>query len=142
MARPQSDDQQHDLQLSCALAMPPVLDTELQRTCVGGARSQTGLSPKICGPDGAVPGHTAKELQMRTMTCKELGGACDLEFHANTFEEIAQMSQRHGKEMFQRGDTAHLEAMSKMREVMQSADGMTKWMERKRKEFEAKPDTK
>jgi hypothetical protein len=79
---------------------------------------------------------------MRTMTCKELGGACDLEFHANTFEEIAQMSQKHGKEMFQSGDKAHLEAMNKMREVMQSEDGMTEWMGSKRKEFEAKPVTK
>ncbi|MGQ0651183.1 MAG: DUF1059 domain-containing protein [Betaproteobacteria bacterium] len=79
---------------------------------------------------------------MRTMTCKELGGACDLEFHADTFEEVAQMSQKHGKEMLQRGDKAHLETMNKMRQLMQSADGMTQWMERKRKEFEAKSDTK
>ncbi len=35
---------------------------------------------------------------MKTMICKELGGACDLEFHANTFEELAQMSQNHGAE--------------------------------------------
>jgi len=25
---------------------------------------------------------------MKTMTCNQLGGACDLEFHANSFEEI------------------------------------------------------
>ena len=78
---------------------------------------------------------------MKTMTCKELGGACDLEFQANTFEEIAQMSQEHGKEMFQKGDTAHLEAMNKMKDLVQSPDAMTKWMENKRKEFEAKPNT-
>ena len=78
---------------------------------------------------------------MKTMTCKELGGACDLEFHANTFEEIAQMSQEHGKEMFQKGDTAHLEAMNKMKDLVQSPDAMTKWMENKQKEFEAKPNT-
>lgn len=77
---------------------------------------------------------------MKTMTCRELGGACDLEFHANTFDEIAQMSQKHGKEMFQRGDKAHLEAMNKMKALMQSEDGMTKWMANKRKEFDAKPD--
>lgn len=77
---------------------------------------------------------------MKTMTCKELGGACDLEFHANTFEEMARMSQDHGKEMFQKGDKPHLQAMSEMRNLMQSTDGMAKWMEGKRKEFEAKPD--
>ncbi|MEQ1775933.1 MAG: hypothetical protein ABL891_19315 [Burkholderiales bacterium] len=77
---------------------------------------------------------------MKTMTCKELSGACDLEFHANTFEEIAQMSQKHGREMFQKEDKAHLEAMNKMSGLMQSADGMSKWMESKRKEFESKPN--
>ena len=49
------------------------------------------------------------------------------------------MSQKHGKEMVQKGDKAHLQAMSKMRDLMQSEDGMAKWMESKRKEFEAKP---
>ncbi len=76
---------------------------------------------------------------MKTMTCKELGGACDVEFHASTFEEIAQMSQKHGTEMFQKGDRAHLEAMEKLRDLMQSPDGMAKWMASKRKDFEAKP---
>lgn len=79
---------------------------------------------------------------MKTMTCRELGGACDLEFRANTFEEMAQMSQKHGKEMFQRGDEAHLEAMKAMQDLMQSPDGMSKWMESKRNEFQSKPDTK
>jgi predicted small metal-binding protein len=79
---------------------------------------------------------------MKTMTCKELGGACDLEFRASTFEEIAQLSQKHGKEMFQKGDKPHLEAMSKMSDLMQSEDGMAKWMADKQQKFDAKPDTK
>ncbi|HBD10606.1 MAG TPA: DUF1059 domain-containing protein [Porticoccaceae bacterium] len=79
---------------------------------------------------------------MKTMTCKELGGACDLEFHANSFEEIAQMSQKHGKEMLQKGDDVHLQAMKKMQGLMQSPDGMAKWMKSKREEFEAKPNTR
>lgn len=77
---------------------------------------------------------------MKTMTCKELGGACDLAFHANTFEEIARMSQEHGKDMLQKSDDAHLRAMNQMRDLMKSPDGMTKWMEATRKAFEAKPD--
>jgi len=79
---------------------------------------------------------------MKTMTCRELGGACDFEFHANTFDEIAEMSQKHGKEMFQRGDKAHLEAMNKMRELMQSQDVMAKWMADKRKQFDARSSKK
>ena len=41
---------------------------------------------------------------MKTMTCKQLGGACDQEFQAETFEEMAALSQQHGKEMFQQQD--------------------------------------
>jgi len=73
------------------------------------------------------------------MSCKQLGGACDKEFHANTFEEIAKMSKNHGAEMFQKGDKAHLEAMNKMGELMKSPDGMKEWFENKRKEFETLP---
>ena len=47
---------------------------------------------------------------MKTMNCKQLGGACDKEFHADTFEEIAEMSKKHGMEMFQKNDELHLKA--------------------------------
>jgi Tat protein secretion system quality control protein TatD with DNase activity len=78
---------------------------------------------------------------LRTMTCKQLGGACDKEFQAETFEEIAEMSKQHGIEMFQSNDEAHLEAMNKMRELMQTPGAMEEWFEGKRKEFEALPDS-
>ena len=74
---------------------------------------------------------------MKTMTCKQLGGACDLEFRAETFDEMANLSQEHGKEMFQKGDEAHLKAMEEMNELMKKPSAMVEWMESKRKEFEA-----
>jgi len=74
---------------------------------------------------------------MKTMTCKQLGGACDKEFQANTFEEMAELSKKHGMEMFQAGDEAHLEAMQKMQGLMQSPDAMSEWFDGKRKEFDA-----
>lgn len=75
---------------------------------------------------------------MKTMTCKELGGACDLEFSANTFDEIAMMSKKHGMEMFKVGDEAHIQAMNKMQEMMTNPSVMMEWFESKRKEFESK----
>ena len=77
---------------------------------------------------------------MKTMTCKQLGGACDLEFHTNTFEEISEMSKNHGMEMFKIGDKPHLKAMNEMQELMQSPNAMNNWFENKRKEFNALPD--
>ncbi len=77
---------------------------------------------------------------MKKMTCRQLGGACDLEFQANSFEEIAEMSKKHGMEMFQKNDEAHLKAMNDRQELMQSPETMNKWMEERSKEFEALPD--
>ena len=77
---------------------------------------------------------------MKTMTCNQMGGACDLEFNANTFEEISEMSKKHGMEMFQKGDEPHLNAMKKMRKLMISPDSMNEWLEMKRKEFDALSD--
>lgn len=79
---------------------------------------------------------------MKTMTCKQLGGPCEKEFHANTFEEMAEKSKSHGMEMYQKGDEAHIKAMNQMKENMksQSPDAMKAWFENKRKEFDALPE--
>jgi len=77
---------------------------------------------------------------MKTMTCKQLGGACDKEFHADSFEEIATLSKNHGTEMFQKGDEAHLKAMNDMQALMQKPGAMKEWFEGKWREFEALPE--
>ena len=77
---------------------------------------------------------------MKTMTCKELGGACDQTFSANAFDEIAKMVSQHAREMVQQGDAAHIRAMNEMRSNMTSPDAMNAWMDEKRKAFNALPD--
>ena len=79
---------------------------------------------------------------MKTMTCKQLGGACDLEFHANTFEEMKQMSQKHAHEMYKAGDGKHIEVMKEMMVLMKDSKAMKKWMENKEKEFNTLPKSK
>ena len=74
------------------------------------------------------------------MTCKQLGGACDRAFTANTFDEIAEMSRKHGMEMFQKGDPEHLKAMEKMQAMMQDRGALQKWMNERRTAFEALPE--
>jgi len=75
------------------------------------------------------------------MTCKQLGGACNQEFHANTFEEIAELSKNHGMEMFQKNDAAHIKAMIEMKDLMKTPDAMKEWFESKRKQFDALPES-
>lgn len=77
---------------------------------------------------------------MKTMTCKELGGACDQTFTAETFEEMAALSRKHGMEMFQQGDAAHLEAMEKMKALMQSPGAMQEYMAQKKAAFDSLPE--
>ena len=74
------------------------------------------------------------------MTCKQLGGACNQEFQANTFEEIADMAKQHGIEMFKNNDEAHLIAMKNMQELMQTPESMDEWFENKRIEFGELPE--
>ena len=74
------------------------------------------------------------------MTCKQLGGACDEAFQANTFEELTELSKQHGMEMFQQQDAAHLESMAKIMQLMQSPQAMNAWMDERKQEFEALPE--
>ena len=83
---------------------------------------------------------STKEKNVKTMTCKQLGGACDKAFNANTFEEISGMSKQHAMEMFQKKDGAHLKAMNEMQEIMKKPEVMEEWFENKKKEFEALPN--
>jgi len=78
---------------------------------------------------------------MKTMTCWQLGGACEKEFLANTFEEMAELSKQHGMEMFQNHDAAHIDAMQKMHVLMKNPNEMNKWFESKRKEFDSLPES-
>jgi len=71
------------------------------------------------------------------MTCNQLGGTCSKEFQANTFDEIAELSKKHGMEMYQQGDKKHVQAMNEMQNLMQSPEAMTAWFEDKRKGFDA-----
>lgn len=73
---------------------------------------------------------------MKSMTCNQLAGACDLVFSADTFEEISAQSQLHGKEMFAANDGPHMAAMGKMMEMMNSGT-MDAWMADRKAEFDA-----
>lgn len=76
---------------------------------------------------------------MKTMTCKQLGGACEQTFSANTFDEIAMQVSKHAREKVGAGDSAHLEAMQAMRSQMSSPEAMNNWMDEKRAMFNNLP---
>ena len=76
---------------------------------------------------------------MKTMTCRQLGGACDKAFHANSFEEMTEISKKHGMEMFNQKDSEHLLAMEKINNLMKDKAEMESWFAQKREEFNSLP---
>jgi hypothetical protein len=79
---------------------------------------------------------------MKTMTCNQLGGpeSCNIEFKADSFEEMANLSKKHGMEMFQKGDEEHIKVMNKMKEHMNDPNAMKNYMESKEKIFDSLPE--
>ena len=79
---------------------------------------------------------------MKTMTCKQLAGACDVEFHAETFEEMGEVSKKHAMEMAEKGDKAHVEKMEEMKNMMSDPEAMKEWFAKKHQEFDALTEDK
>ena len=72
---------------------------------------------------------------MKTMTCNELGGACDKAFHATSFDDLAQQSKAHAMEMMMAADAPHMEALGKMSHLMIDPVAMQAFMDEKEKLF-------
>lgn len=79
---------------------------------------------------------------MKTMTCIQLAGACSKQFHAETFEQMGEMSKIHAMEMAQMGDIAHIEKMEEMKSLMNKPGEMREWFKKKQKEFDTLPEDK
>ncbi len=52
---------------------------------------------------------------MKTMTCKELGGPCDLPHHGTTADEVIKAQDKHLKEAVAGGDRTHEDAHKAMK---------------------------
>ncbi|MDO6639667.1 hypothetical protein Q4557_06800 [Shewanella sp. 5_MG-2023] len=77
---------------------------------------------------------------MKKMTCKQLGGACDEVFRAETFEQMVAQSKMHAMAMFQQQDAPHMLVMSQMAHLMQDPAAMQQFMDEKRQQFDALAD--
>jgi hypothetical protein len=77
---------------------------------------------------------------MKTMTCRQLGGACDQEFNAECFDDMAELVKAHGVEMFHKQDRPHLDAMQRVFALMHDPDFLKEWSDSKQKEFDALPE--
>lgn len=77
---------------------------------------------------------------MKKMTCRQLGGACDLEIYGESFDEMVEKAKAHGMEMAEMGDETHIKVMDSVKEEMNDSDAMKQWIEKVREEFDALPE--
>ena len=52
---------------------------------------------------------------MKTMTCRQLGGPCDLELRGETADDVIKAQDRHLKEAVKGGDSVHERAHQDMK---------------------------
>ena len=52
---------------------------------------------------------------MKTMTCRQLGGPCDLEHRGETADDVIKANDRHLKDAEKAGDENHREAREAMK---------------------------
>ena len=77
---------------------------------------------------------------MKTMTCNQLGGACDLPLRGATADEVIQLQDTHLKEVVANGDDAHESALTQMKgRWKHPVKGLT-WYRNVKREFAALPD--
>lgn len=77
---------------------------------------------------------------MKTMTCKQLGGPCDLEHHGDTADEVIQAQDAHLKEMTAAGDAAHEPAAKAMKGRWKRPVSGLKWYKAAKRDFAALPE--
>ena len=52
---------------------------------------------------------------MKTMTCKELGGPCDLAHRGTSADDVIEAQDKHLKDVVAAGDQVHQDALKEMR---------------------------
>jgi predicted small metal-binding protein len=77
---------------------------------------------------------------MKTMTCKQLGGPCDLQHRGSTADEVIKAQDRHLKEIVAGGDNAHEEALKEMKGRWKHPISGMGWYKQAKRDFAALPE--
>jgi hypothetical protein len=77
---------------------------------------------------------------VKTMTCKQLGGPCDLPLHGDTADEVIKAQDKHLKEMVAGGDVSHQAALKAMKGRWKHPVSGMKWYKTTKRDFAALPE--
>lgn len=77
---------------------------------------------------------------MKTMTCKQLGGPCDLEHRGESADEIIKDQDEHLKDAVAQGDDTHRQALEEMKGRWRRPVSGMRWYRTAKKDFDALPE--
>jgi predicted small metal-binding protein len=77
---------------------------------------------------------------VKTMTCKQLGGPCNLAHHGTTADEVIKAQDKHLKDVVANGDSAHEGALKEMKSRWRRPISGMGWYKNAKREFAALPE--
>jgi predicted small metal-binding protein len=77
---------------------------------------------------------------MKTMTCKQLGGPCDLSLHGETADEVIKAQDKHLREAVAGGDESHQDALKDMKSRGKRPIAGMSWYRAAKRDFAALPE--
>ena len=77
---------------------------------------------------------------MKTMTCRQLGGPCDLQLHGKTADEVIKAQDQHLNEVVAGGDERHQDALKAMKGRWKHPVSGMKWYRNAKRDFAALPE--
>lgn len=77
---------------------------------------------------------------MKTMTCRQLGGPCDVAHRGDSADGVIKAQDKHLKEMVAGGDESHEEANDAMRSRWKHPVASVGWYRDTKKAFAALPE--
>jgi hypothetical protein len=77
---------------------------------------------------------------MKTMTCKQLGGPCDLALKGETANDVIKAQDRHLKDVVAGGDDTHKSALKQMQGRWKNPIAGMGWYRNAKRDFAALPE--
>jgi len=77
---------------------------------------------------------------MKTMTCRQLGGPCDVAHHGEGADDVIKAQDQHLKEAVAAGDAAHESALKEMKGRWKNPLKGMGWYKKAKADFAALPD--
>jgi hypothetical protein len=77
---------------------------------------------------------------MKTMTCKQMGGPCDVAFQGDTADKVIKAQDKHLKEAVAGGDDTHQSALEAMQKRWKNPIKGMGWYRQTKKDFAALPE--